>query len=128
MEKELQAGDSCPWGASVRFASEQKVKEQEQRMAGGAGHRPRGVVVAAPGDGWRLFHVARCGARTGEGARPRCLRAAADIYLQALEWLWAALAGPDAAAIKPACVPPRLRSTARWRGGTGSRRQAGAVE
>ena len=107
-------------------------------MASGAGHRAGGVVVAVPGDGWCLFHaVARYGARPGAGARPRwCLRAAAEIYLQALEWLWAALAGPDAAATEAACVPeteavgatPRLRSTARWRGGTGSRRQAGAVE
>ena len=105
--------------------SEQKVQEQEQRMAGGAGHRAGGVVVAAPGDGWCLFHVvARYGERTGEGARPRwCLRAAAEMYLQALGRLWAALAGPDAAAIEAACVPEteaeleRHRDFVRRRGG-----------
>ena len=94
-------------------------------MASGAGHRAGGVVVAVPGDGWCLFHaVARYGARPGEGARPRwCLRAAAEIYLQALEWLWAALAGPDAAATEAACVPEteaeleRHRDFVRRRGG-----------
>ena len=52
----------------ARRLSEQKVKEPEQRVAGGAGHR----VVAVPENGWCLFYaVARCAARTGEGARPR---------------------------------------------------------
>ena len=81
--------------------------------------------MAVPGDGWCLFHaVARYGARPGAGARPRwCLRAAAEIYLQALEWLWAALAGPDAAATEAACVPEteaeleRHRDFVRRRGG-----------
>ena len=64
------------------------------------------------------------GARPGAGAGPRwCLRAAAEIYLQALEWLWAALAGPDAAATEAACVPEteaeleRHRDFVRRRGG-----------
>ena len=49
--------------------------------------------------------------------------AAAEIYLQALEWLWAALAGPDAAATEAACVPEteaeleRHRDFVRRRGG-----------
>ena len=94
---------------------EEKLKEQEQRIAGGARHRA-GCVTCL--QGWRLFHaVARYGARTGEGARPRLL-------LQALEWLLAALAGPDAAAIEAACVPEteaeleRHRVVRRAAGGT----------
>ena len=58
--------------------SEQKVKS---RSSGGAWRRAGGVVVAVPGDGWRLFHAV---ARSGPGLEKRA-GVCAQTYLQTLD-------------------------------------------
>eukprot|EP00435_Cladocopium_sp_Y103_P017701 s2018_g4.t1 len=63
-----------------------KTKPTAQARIGGA-------VVRVPGDGWCFFHAV---ARAQRGANTWSQRRAAELYLQALEWLLQNLAGnPD---------------------------------
>ena len=59
-------------------------------------------VVHVPGDGWCFFYTV---SKYFKGGTNWDRSAAAEIYLQAIEWLLAAQHGPQADAVATACVP-----------------------
>ena len=64
--------------------------------------RIRSQMIKMPGDGWCFFHAIHLYFRESQGWD---LQAAAELYLQALEWLWQARHGEQAARVDVACVP-----------------------
>ena len=64
--------------------------------------RIRSNVAHMPGDGWCFFYAV---SRYFKGSTHSGHGTAAEIYLQAIEWLLAAQHGPRADAVATACVP-----------------------
>ena len=86
-----------------------KVRNREQHAVNGNPEaaetlqaRIRSNVIHMPGNGWCFFYAV---SRYFKGSTHSGHGTAADIYLQAIEWLLAAQHGPRADAVATACVP-----------------------